>query len=374
MNTSSTCTNPALVHYYPRALVGNGGATRAMWQWASALHAAGWDVSVAYDAALTGPSALRDEAVPICPINHVGAARVKVARDVAACVPQNAIVVLHSTYVPGNVAAAWQLRRRNIPYVVMPHGGYDARSRTRREYRKRLWAPLERGYLQHALAVHLSFEVEMGDARAIAPAARWIVAPTGADAAPAQWDGGSGGYVAWFGRFDIAHKGIDILVQAVQRLRTDDAHALSLRIHGRDSANSRRDVVALAAGLRTAIPVHVDGPVVGDAKADFLRRAAAYVHPSRWESHSHALIEALSSGVPSVVSAQCSIAPLLIQSDAAVVVEPTPEAIADGISRALARPRYYSERGALFARTVLSWPAVVSSYAQQLSACRSLPA
>ena len=61
----------------------------------------------------------------------------------------------------------------------MPHGGYNVRARDRRHRRKRLWLPVERAYLEHALAVHVFFETETRDAAEVAPDARWLVAPTG---------------------------------------------------------------------------------------------------------------------------------------------------------------------------------------------------
>src|SRR4029453_6321385 len=120
-----------LVHYYPRALVGNGGVTRAMWQWASATHAAGCDVVVVYDPALQGDSELRDVTAPIISLPHVGHGRMRVPRRLAALTSKNDVVVLHSTYIPANVVAAWSAHRRHIRYIVMPHGGYDAGSRGR---------------------------------------------------------------------------------------------------------------------------------------------------------------------------------------------------------------------------------------------------
>ena len=94
----------------------------------------------------------------------------------------------------------------------------------------------------------------------------------------------------------------------------------------------------------------VGGQLTEREKVDFLRRAVAYVHPSRWESHSLAIVEALAHGIPSVVSVRCSIADKLQAADAAVIVEPTPEGIAQGISAVLDSPQRYSDRALQFVR------------------------
>lgn len=354
-----------LVHYYPRALVGNGGVTRAMWQWASATHAAGCEVAVVYDVALQADSALRDVAVPIVPLTHIGSGRMRVPRRLSAALTKDDIVVLHSTYIPANVAAAWSARHCQVNYIVMPHGGYDAGSSARRHRRKRLWLPVERVYLERALAVHLSFETEAPDVSRIGGKARWIIAPTGSDPPPTHWDGGTGGYLAWFGRYDIRHKGLDVLVEAMSRLSS--RNRCLLRVHGRRSENSAEDIERLAVTAGIGDLVSVSGPVTGGEKADFLRRAAAYVHPSRWESHSHALVEALSSGVPSVVSASCSVASQLKAADAAVVVEPTPDGIARGITAVLRNPQHYSDRAIHFVQTSLAWHGIIKAYLDQIN-------
>ena len=358
-----------LVHYYPRALVGDGGPTRAMWTWVSATHAAGCDVAVMYDADLEAPSALRDPAVPVIPVKHTGAGLARVPRQLASPLTTNDVLVFHSTYIPGNVAAAWSARRHGVPYIVMPHGGYNVQARGRRYRRKLLWRPVERHYLERALAVHVFFENETRDAAEVAPNARWLVAPTGFDMPADRWDGGTGGYLAWLGRYDIRTKGLDLLVHAMGQLPAQDR--LPLRLHGRRSEDSPEDVEKIAHASGVADVVTVGGQIGENEKRDFFRRAVAYVHPSRWESHSLGLVEALAYGIPSVVSVFCVIAPALRAANAAVIVEPTPDGIAQGVSTLLRRPHEYSDRAIRFVQTSLAWNVITDHYLRQIERLRN---
>jgi glycosyltransferase involved in cell wall biosynthesis len=335
-----------------------------MWTWASATHAAGCDVAVVYDADLEAQSPLRNPEIPIVPLKHTGAGLIRVPRQLGAVLTTRDVLVLHSTYIPGNVGAAWSARRHGVPYIVMPHGGYNARARKRRHRRKRLWLPVERAYLERALAVHVFFDNETRDAAEVAPNARWLIAPTGFDMPADRWDGGTGGYLAWLGRYDIGTKGLDLLVHAMGRLPTPDRRPL--RLHGRRSEDSPEDVAKIAQASGLADVVMVGGQIDEGEKADFFRRALAYVHPSRWESHSLGLVEALAYGIPSVVSVFCVIAPELRAADAAVIVEPTPDGIARGISAILRSPQQYSERATHFVKTSLAWNAIIDHYLQQI--------
>ena len=335
-----------------------------MWEWASATYKAGCNVAVMYDADLEAESPLRNVAIPIVPLKHGGAGLVKIPRQLGAALRSDDVLIFHSAYVPSNIGAAWSARRRGVPYIVMAHGGYNKRARDRRGYKKQAWLPVERAYLEASLAVHLFFDSEITGAVDVAPNARWLVAPTGFDLPSDRWDGGTGGYMAWIGRYDIRTKGLDLLVHAMARLPPSDRHPL--RMHGKRSENSQEEIQRIAQASSVAAVVAVGGQLAGSDKADFLRRAVAYVHPSRWESHSLAIVEALAYGIPSVVSVFCAIAPKLHAADAAVVIEPTPEGIAQGISAVLRRPQWYSDRAVHFVQTTLAWDVIMKNYLQQI--------
>jgi glycosyltransferase involved in cell wall biosynthesis len=340
-----------------------------MWEWVNATHAAGCDVSVLYDAGLESPSTLRNPAVPTIALAHAGwGGRFRVPTELGGALRRDDVLVLHSVYLPGNIAAAMVARRHGVPYIVMPHGGYNEQARDRRYHRKQMWQPLERSYLEKALAVHVFFEGETRDAGQVAPRARWVVAPTGFELPAGRWDGGTGGYLAWIGRYDIQTKGLDLLVEALTHLPAEDRRPL--RMHGKPSEDRPEDVDSIATALGLADQVTVGRFLLESAKETFLSRAAAYVHPSRWESHSLALVEALAYGIPSVVSTFCTIAPDVRAADAAVIVEPTPRDIARGISTVLQRPREYSDRAIQFVRTRLTWSAIAGDYLRQIESLR----
>ena len=363
---SPVCTTTMrLVHYYPRALVGDGGPTRAMWQWANACAAAGADVAVMYDADLKARSPFANPAIPTLPLSHHGRWRFRVPRGLGAALGTNDVLVLHSTYVPGNLVAARSALRHGVPYIVMPHGGYNVQARQRRQRRKQVWLPLERSYLERALAVHVFFDCETVDAAEVAPNARWLVAPTGFDLPSERWDGGTGGYLAWIGRYDVRTKGLDLLVEAIGRIPAVERPRL--RLHGRVSENRPEDIETLVRDAGLGDVVSVGRELQESGKRDFLCRSAAYVHPSRWESHSMAIIEALSYGIPSVVSMHCSIAANLRAEGVAVIVDATAEDIARGVATILRTPQDYSERARQFVATKLSWSVIAAEYLHQIT-------
>ena len=77
--------------------------------------------------------------------------------------------------------------------------------------------------------------------------------------------------------------------------------------------------------------VEVGPRVDGDEKLAFIAEASAYVHPSRWECHSIALLEVLSIGAPCLVSSSIHIVQPLAEDGAAAPRRSTAEAWADAL-------------------------------------------
>ena len=211
-----------------------------------------------------------------------------------------------------NAVAALAARRAGCPYIIIPHGVYEPGIRKMLKPPYRLREIVERTILEHAAAIHVFFESEGPIIQRLAPRMPpLIVAPIGFDVGEARWTGG-GGYLAWMGRYDPTHKGLDVLVGAVALLEPDERPVVELR--GPDFnggfARTREQIERLGLGKW----IHAQGPVAGDEKADFLARSNGYVMPSRWEGYGIALVENLAIGAPCLVSAVIHIAGPLADS------------------------------------------------------------
>jgi glycosyltransferase involved in cell wall biosynthesis len=96
--------------------------------------------------------------------------------------------------------------------------------------------------------------------------------------------------------------------------------------------------------------------------------ADGYVHPSRWDSHSLALVENLALGVPTLVSNVIHVAPELEAAHAAVLAAPRSETLARGL-------QVLAEHGAAvlgrhareYIRKRLNWRTVVPDYLDALA-------
>jgi glycosyltransferase involved in cell wall biosynthesis len=348
-----------IVHYYPDAL-GDSGVTFALWSWARAQAASGAEVAVLHAPMTAGPrrnvafvskecgAGLTKQSVP-----HSGSRRLTLRPvGLERFLGREDLLVLHEGWVPSNLIAAAAAARAGVPYIVMPHGVYDHAWTAYLKGPRWVRDHFERRLLERAAGVHVFFDTEAPDIRALAPAARFLTVPTGFELPDDRWAGG-GGYLAWIGRIDPTHKGLDMLVRALARLTPRERPAL--RIRGYDYKGGVARLQQLIAECRLANWVRIEQAVGGADKMRFLQQADGYVHPSRWESHSIALLENLALGVPCLVSRTIHIASTLERSAAAILSPPREHDMALALARLPAQRGRLAEGGRALIGNHFNW-------------------
>jgi glycosyltransferase involved in cell wall biosynthesis len=356
------------VSYYPRAVSDASGVTEALWAWAAALSDAGHEVRVLHAGGTRRSpdsrhvrAAITDEA-----IEHRGRGRTS-HRPVGfgRHLRPGEVLVLHEGWVLSNVVAARAARRAGIPYVVTPHGVYEPGIMRHLKQPRQLRLVAERWVLERATAIHLFFASEIPLIQAVAPRAGTpLIAPIGFDVGEATWSGG-GGYLAWIGRYDPDHKGLDVLLDAIATLAPDERPTVELR--GPDFNGGYGRTLARIERLGLGPWVHAEGPVGGTDKAAFLARSDGYLMPSRWEGYGIALVENLAIGAPCLVSDAIHIAAPIADASAAILAPPTAAGLADGIRRlSAADAADLGPRGREFVREVFDWPTVVGAFVEGL--------
>lgn len=360
-----------ILHYFPGFLAEETGSVASTRAWCQALAGAGAEVTVLAD--LESPRLSPPEGVDCLPLADLRLGRrLRLPRKLRSLVRGADLFVVHSGWLLENVLACRTARAEGIPYVVTTHGAYQLQVLTSgRVAAKRAWnSLLERDHINRSLAVHIFFHDEVEGLSRLGVSPSLIVAPTGIEIpSDAKWDGGSGAYLLWLGRFDPVNKGLDLLLEAIHSLPSDERPAL--RLHGPDWRDRKRQVVRLVSDLGLEPWVTVGDPVYGEEKWETMARASGCVYPSRWESFGMAVAEAVSIGVPTLVAGY----PLgrhLASQGAAVGVSLSPAAVAQGIKMLLSPSgAAVGQRGVEIVREQFSWPSVARSWIEQAEALAS---
>jgi glycosyltransferase involved in cell wall biosynthesis len=108
--------------------------------------------------------------------------------------------------------------------------------------------------------------------------------------------------------------------------------------------------------------MRLDVAIAGVEKTRFLQQADGYIHPSRWDCHSLALLESLALGVPCLVSSVIHIAQTLERSGAAVLAPPSDVELAHALGRLAAAGRDIAGRGRALVGDAFNWTTLVPEF------------
>lgn len=354
-----------VVHYWPHLFfLESSGPANSILGWTRALTRIGIEALVVTD----------EEAVRVAPpddvdcvfVKHVGRGHFRIPLTLPVSEAEDSLVVTHGGWTLTNIIAGAHARRRRTSYVVMPHNVYEPHVLRRRAFGKKAWfAMLERPYLNKAAAIHVFFPDEEHHLSSLRVSSPVVVAPNGIE--PPQgvrWDGGSGEYLLWLGRYDPSNKGLDILLRGLSQFSA--AERPRLLLHGRDYRGGREIVERLRRELELEESVSIGDPVHGDDKWQLIAQAKGFVHPSRWEGSSMSVAEAISIGTPTLV-ANYPMGRFLASRGAAILVDTSPSGVARGMKQLLSEEaQELGARGLDLARRELSWDVLANSWVKQV--------
>jgi len=293
------------------------------------------------------------------------------------------LVVFHSTFVPFHARLAKEFRARCIPYIVCPRGGMTREALAYKAWKKRLGR-------------RLFFDALVAGASAIQYLSQgeyersgdWgrpvIIAGNGIWPPPEENLANPGGRdtreFLFLGRLQIGIKGLDVLLEAVARCQSALRQSRArVRIVGPGCAQS--DVFLRDEVARHSLGdiVNVEGPVQGDAKARTYAAADVFLHPSRTEGHPTSVLEALSHGLPVVVTAQTNVLHQVLAAGAGWAATHDPGDLARTLVRlARAAPQTLAGAGRAARQLALqqfTWPQAaektLSKYARILRLARA---
>jgi glycosyltransferase involved in cell wall biosynthesis len=271
------------------------------------------------------------------------------------------VVHLHSVFVPRQNGLACRLRERGIPYVVTPNGGLSPEVLGRGRWKKSLYSALyERPRVMGSAAVTVVTAGEARHVRAFVPRYAGVIreipnAVAGEQMEGVDWQGEAGQpTVLFLGRFDVLHKGLDLLVEVARRLP-----GVRFHLYGAPDARTGRWFERLRRGATGNVVIH--GPLFGHEKLQVLAQSTMYVQTSRWEGFPLSIAEAMYVGVPCAVCQRLNVAAVMNQGERGLVLSASAEEAAGQLASALAdggRLKRWSAASRNYARTALAPKAV----------------
>ncbi|MGQ0563047.1 MAG: glycosyltransferase [Gemmatimonadota bacterium] len=250
-------------------------------------------------------------------------------------------VHIHALFSFPSTAAACAARRQHVPYIIRPLGTLARYGFTQQRMLKRMsWLLLERRILERAAAVHFTSEAERAEAARLGLAWRAEVVPLGIDVSAFSTDRTPGTRTTFLYLSRIhPKKQLHLVLKALLQLPeadlvvaggTESAYAASLKRFTQQNGLAER--------------VRWLGHVGDAEKRGVLRSADALVLPSLNENFGIAVLEAMASGLPVIVTRGVAIHDEIEAAGAGMVAHASPAALASTM-RALLAPAARLEMG-----------------------------
>lgn len=284
----------------------------------------------------------------------------------------DSLVMLNGILHPSLYSISRFLKKRNVPYVVVPHDVYHPAMFSKNAYLKFFyWHLLEKRMLMQAKAVQV-LDISQ---------AKWLEqrgiqtpifeAPNGFALTDVQPESGLSWRVSqkpsffFFGRLDAYHKGLDLLINAFSQ--ATDILDGQLIIQGPDCGD-KRDLQQQAGELLSSGKILFLEPEYTRSPSSVIADYDVFCLTSRFEGFGLSALEAMLAGRVLLVSEEAGIATHVRASNCGVVVKPEASAIKLGLLELCKRRSEWKEMGLNGRRYVLehlSWDKIAFFAAKQ---------
>ena len=225
------------------------------------------------------------------------------------------VVHVHDVWTAISRAAMTAATTAGVPFVLLPNGMLDPWSLAQKRLKKSLvLAAGHRRLINRAAFLHVGNVDEEQGVRLAGITVPTVIVPNGINSSefsPAPLPGAFHAdhpelagrpYLLFLGRLHFK-KGLDYLATAFATVATRHPEVQLVVAGPDDGAGEPFRAAIAAAGL--ASRVHMPGAILGTDRYAVLSGATVFVLPSRQEGFSIAVLEALASGVPVVISDAC---------------------------------------------------------------------
>ena len=262
------------------------------------------------------------------------------------------LVIIHSFYHGEYARVAHVLKAYKIPFVLEPHGAFGVEA-MKKSWLKKYIADrtVFRSLLKNSIAYIYTNEAEMNSS--VYEKDRKCVIPNGVyedaikDASQKPHATLSKPVFYFLGRYDINHKGIDYLLNALKIL-DDKKEQVTVRLYGTGTEEQKKFIHEKIKEFKV-IDVQDKGTIYGDAKKEALQNVNILLLTSRYEGSPMTILDALSYGNPCLVTPGTNVADELIENNIGWKVELNAESIAEGILRAA--KEYVADAGGYYKRS-----------------------
>ncbi len=253
------------------------------------------------------------------------------------------IVVFHEVYQPIYVKIARQLRKRNIPYIIIPHGALTREAQCKKHLKKILGNFFVfNSFIKNAEAIQFLSEKEknnsgFGKNKILGTNGVFLPIEKKTEFNKLEVK------LIYIGSVALQIKGLDIMLRAIWLISDFlRKNKVKLYLYGPDYETRHEDIRNLVKKFELHDLVELNDKIIGEIKKKELLSADIFVQTSRSEGMPMGILEALSYGVPCVVTEGTNLGDIIREYDAGWIADTNAESIAEAIQKAITEREVWS--------------------------------
>ncbi len=279
------------------------------------------------------------------------------------------LVVFHECYRPAYLGISRNLRIRGVPYVILPHGELRTEAQQKKHLKKMLANfLLFDAFIDHAAALQCLSGDEI---RATKFGKKSFLGTNGVDMPDAVKEHfrEEGAVFIYIGRYEWQVKGLDLLFDAIKK--TEDLlreNHCRFCLYGPDIYGRFDAVSAMVRERDIGDIVSLHHEILGDEKKRMLLDADIFIQTSRHEGMPIGILEAMSYGLPCLVTEGTSLGDEIRSAEAGWVAETASEDIAARLTEAIndrLRWKELGRNGREAVRQRYSWNVIAAETVEQ---------
>lgn len=165
--------------------------------------------------------------------------------------------------------------------------------------------------------------------------------------------------VVFVGRYNIYHKGLDMLLESVKKYADWFRNSnVAIELYGSDSDNGLAYLNKTIKNNSLGDIVSIKGPAYGRKKEEVILDADVFIHTSRLEGQPTAVIEAISYGVPVIVTPGTNVADIVTQNKLGYAIDFDTDSLYMCLSKIICNKKclgYISSNEVIYAQNNFSW-------------------
>lgn len=269
------------------------------------------------------------------------------------------LVIFHETYRIEYIKISKYLRKQSIPYVIIPHGELREEAQSQKWVKKKIANLLFfHKFIKNAVAIQCLSELELQQTKF---STNKFIGTNGITIPKKIKTEFRSNTIIYIGRYDIFCKGLDLLIDAcVINKKFLKQENIQIELYG---VNDRDKKILEQMITNNALSdlIYINGPIFDEEKISKLLNCRFFIQTSRSEGMPVGLIEALSYGVPCLITKGTTLGKIFNDYDCGWVADGDSNSIANVMVTAIKDELNYNQKSKnarLVAEDLFDWEKV----------------